>query len=199
MPVWICAVVGAGVANALPGVVAVAVAAISPAGVVARWHVSHVVDDGMCELGPIGEVAGMTMILATPTKLDPVIVGPWHAAQLLVMPAWLILEPLKRAPLPTGVAAMLEPAPTWHCSHDAEVGTWLAGGPTIVKFAAGIANPATTPAPWHCTQLPVVLGALAWMLASVGITEKSLEVWHALHCAPGAVGMWLAGLSWAVK
>jgi hypothetical protein len=131
----------------------------------------------------------MTMILLTPAKLDPVTVGPWHATQLLVMPLWLILEPLKRAPLPTGVAAMLEPAPTWHCSHDAEVGTWLAGGPTIVKPAAGIAKPATTEAPWHCTQLPVVLGALAWMLASVGSTEKSLVVWQALHCAVGAVGM----------
>ena len=40
----------------------------------------------------------------------------------------------------------------------------------MVKLAAGIANPATTFAAWHCAQLPVVLGALAWMLASVGIT-----------------------------
>jgi hypothetical protein len=36
MPVWICAVVGAGVANALPGVLAVATAGINPAGAVAR-------------------------------------------------------------------------------------------------------------------------------------------------------------------
>ena len=43
--------------------------------------------------------------------------------------------------------------------------------------------------PWHCAQLLVVLGALAWMFASVGITEKSLDVWQALHCAPAAVGM----------
>ena len=47
--------------------------------------------------------------------------------------------------------------------------------------------------------MAVVLGALAWMLASVGITEKSVDVWHAVHCAVDAVGMWLAGLSWAVK
>ena len=40
----------------------------------------------MCELGPTGEVGGMTMILLTPAKLDPVIVGPWHATQLLVIP-----------------------------------------------------------------------------------------------------------------
>jgi hypothetical protein len=123
MPVWICAVVGAGVWKPLPGVVAVAVATINPAGVVARWHVSQVVDDGMCELAPTGEVCGITMIFVTPTKLDPVIVGPWHAAQLLVMPLWLIREPVNFAPLPTGVAATLEPAPTWHCSHDADVGT----------------------------------------------------------------------------
>ena len=37
------------------------------------------------------------------------------------------------------------------------------------------------------------------MLASVGITEKSLDVWQAAHCAPAAVGMWFAGLSVAVK
>ena len=111
-PTWICAVVGAGVAKALPGTARVAVAAIRPGGVLARWQVSHAVDDGMCELGPTGEVGGITMILETPTKLEPVIVDPWQAAQLLVMPAWLISEPLNFAPLPTGVAAMLEPAPT---------------------------------------------------------------------------------------
>jgi len=36
IPVWICAVVGAGVANAVPGAVLVALAAISPEGVVPR-------------------------------------------------------------------------------------------------------------------------------------------------------------------
>jgi hypothetical protein len=108
-------------------------------------------------------------------------------------------EPLNLAPLPTGVAVTLEPAPTWHTSHEALVGTWLPGGPMIAKLAAGIAKPATTLAPWHCTQLALVLGALAWMLASVGIAEKSLVVWHAVHWAPVAVGMWFAGLSVALK
>jgi len=65
-------------------------------------------------------------------------------------------------------------------------------------LAAGIAKLAAA-APWHCAQLLVVLGALAWMLASVGITEKSLDVWHAVHCAVADVGMWFAGLSCAVK
>jgi hypothetical protein len=37
------------------------------------------------------------------------------------------------------------------------------------------------------------------MLASVGITEKSLDVWHAAHCAVAAYGMWFAGLSCALK
>ena len=68
----------------------------------------------------------------------------------------------------------------------------------MLKLAAGIAKLGAA-APWHCAQLLVVLGAFAWMLASVGITEKSLDVWHAVHCALAAVGMWLAGLSWAVK
>ena len=160
-PEWICAVVGAGVANAVPGAVLVAAAGIIPPGVVARWQVSQVVDDGMCELVPTGVVGGITTIFVTPTNVDPVVPGPWQAAQLLVIPLWLISEPLNFAPLPTGVAATLDPAPTWHTSHDALVGTWLLGGPTIVKLAAGIAKPATTLAPWHCAQLLLVLGAFA--------------------------------------
>ena len=87
-----------------------------------------------------------------------------------MIPVWLMREPLNFAPLPTGVAAMLEPAPTWQVSHAVVIGMWLLGGPTIAKFAAGIANPATTLAAWHCAQFVVVLGALAWMLARVGIT-----------------------------
>ena len=37
------------------------------------------------------------------------------------------------------------------------------------------------------------------MLASVGITEKSVLVWQAVHCALAAYGMWFDGLSWALK
>ena len=76
------------------------------------------------------------------------------------MPLWLISEPLNFAPLSTGVAAMLDPAPTWHTSHDALVGMWLLGRPTTLKFAAGMAKLAAA-APWHCAQLLLVLGALA--------------------------------------
>ena len=122
MPVWICAVVGAGVAKAVPGAFLVAAAAIRPGGTVARWQVAQVVLDGMCELAPTGVVGGIATMLVTPTKLEPLIAGPWHATQLLVMPLWLIFEPLNFAPLPTGVAAMLDPAPTWQVSHDALVG-----------------------------------------------------------------------------
>lgn len=64
----------------------------------------------------------------------------------------------------------------------------MPGNPTIEKFAAGIAKLGAA-APWHCAQFVVVLGALAWMFASVGITEKSLDVWQAVHCAFAAVGM----------
>jgi hypothetical protein len=68
--------------------------------------------DGMCELLPTGEVGGMTTMLLTPTKVDPVTLGPWQAAQPLLMPAWFITEPVKRAPVMTGIAAMLDPGPT---------------------------------------------------------------------------------------
>src|SRR4051812_50114166 len=136
MPVWIWVVVGAGVANRLPGVERVATAAIDPDGTVPRWQVSQVVDDGMCEVAPTGDVAGMTMILVTPTKEVPVIDGPWQATQLLVMPAWLISEPENFAPLGTGVAAMLEPAPTWQGSQGAGLGVWVGGRPAVGDVGA---------------------------------------------------------------
>ena len=170
MPVWICAVVGAGVAKRVPGADFVATAATVPAGTVPRWQVSQVDDDGMCEVAPTGDVAGITTILLMPAKLVPVMLGPWQATQLLVMPLWLIVEPENFAPLGTGSVGTLEPAPTWQVSHDTVVGTWFDGCPTMLKLAAGIANVAAA-LPWHCAQLDVVLGAFAWMLASVGITE----------------------------
>jgi hypothetical protein len=68
----------------------------------------------------------------------------------------------------------------------------------MLKFAEGIAKLAAA-VPWHCAQLLVVLGALAWMLVSVGSTEKSAEVWQAVHCAVAEVGMWFDGLSVALK
>jgi hypothetical protein len=86
MPVWICAVVGAGVANKVPGAVLLDEAGTMPAGMLARWQVSQVADEGMCELAPMGEVAGITTILLTPAKLAPVMLGPWQASQLFVMP-----------------------------------------------------------------------------------------------------------------
>jgi uncharacterized membrane protein YuzA (DUF378 family) len=187
-PVWICAVVGAGVANAVPGAVLVAAAAICPLGTLARWQDSHAVLDGMCDDAPTGEVGGIATIWPIPTKVAPLMPGPWHDAHALVIPAWLMREPENLAPLPTGVAAMLEPAPTWQLSHDALVGMWLPGRPTMLKPTAGIAK-LVAAAPWHCAQLLVVLCALAWMAASVGITEKSLVVWQALHCAAAAYGM----------
>jgi len=157
-PEWIIAVVGTGVANFVPGALSVAFAGTEAAGVEPRWQVSQVVPDGTCEAAPAGEVGGITMILVMPVKLAPVIVGPWQLAQPVVMPEWLIVEPVNLAPFGTGVAAMLEPAPTWQLSHEAVVGMWLAGSPTIEKFAAGIANEAAA-LPWHCVQLLVVLGA----------------------------------------
>ena len=84
---------------------------------------------------------------------------------------------------------MLEPAPTWQVSHAVVIGMWLLGGPTIAKFAAGIANPATTLAAWHCAQFVVVLGALAWISARLGITEKSFDLWHEVQSEVTAVGM----------
>jgi hypothetical protein len=187
-PVWIIAPVGAGVANAVPGAVFVAEAATKPPGTVPRWQVSQIVEEGMCEPAPAGLVAGMPTMRLMPANVVLLPAGWWQAAQLLLMPLWFISEPLNLAPLPTGVLAIDEPAPTWHSSHDAEVGMWLPGRPTMLKLFAAMANEAAA-APWHCAQLLLVLGALAWMLASVGNCLKSLVVWQPLHCAVVAMGM----------
>jgi hypothetical protein len=169
MPLWICMPLGAGVAKAVPGAVLVADAGSSPDGVVARWQLSQTVDDGMCALGPAGLVAGMPTRLAMPANAAAVPFGRWQLAQLLLMPAWFISEPLNFAPLPTGRLLIDEPTATWQTSQEAEVGMWLDGRPTMLKLAAGMAKEAAD-APWHWTQLFVVLGAKAWILASVGIT-----------------------------
>jgi len=70
-PLWICAVVGAGVANSDPGTARVALAGTSPDTLasVPKWQLSHVVLEGMCELGPTGEVGGMRTMLVMPAKL----------------------------------------------------------------------------------------------------------------------------------
>ena len=67
----------------------------------------------------------------------------------------------------------------------------------MLKLVAGIAKLAAA-APWHCAQLLVVLCALAWMLASVGMAAKSPGVvWQAAQFALAVYGMWFAGLAWA--
>src|ERR1044072_1249014 len=139
-PAWICAEVGAGVAKRVPGALVVALAAISPEGALARWQVSHVVDEGMCEPAPAGLVGGIVTMRVMPAKLEPVTLGPWQAAQPFVIPAWFMREALNFAPLGTGSAAMLDPVPTWQLSHAAVVGMWLPGIPTMLKFLAGIAK-----------------------------------------------------------
>ena len=96
--------------------------------------------------------------------------GRWQDTQLLVTPAWFISEPLNLAPSTTGGDAIDEDGPTWQTSQDSAVGRWLDGRPTMLKWAAGIANEGAA-APWHCAQLLVGLGALAWMFVSVGMTE----------------------------
>jgi hypothetical protein len=168
-PLWIITPVGAGVAKPVPGTLRVADAGIKPVGTEPKWQLSQVVEDGMCDVGPGGEVGGMATKLLMPAKLAGVPEATWQLAQPLVMPLWFIKLPLKRALLPTGRVLMLEPGPTWQTSHVAVVGMWLLGRPTIEKLAPGMANEGAA-APWHCAQLLVVLGALAWMLARVGIT-----------------------------
>ena len=73
---------------------AVADALIRPVGMLARWQLSQFVDDGMCDAAPAGLVGGMPTMRAMPAKAVVLPAGWWQAAQLLLMPAWLIVEPL---------------------------------------------------------------------------------------------------------
>ena len=59
----------------------------------------------------------------------------------------------------------------------------------------GDANAAAFALLWHCAQLELVEGALAWIAVTDGITLKSGLVWHAVHVALAEVGMWFDGLS----
>ena len=135
----------------------------------------------------------MTTIVVMPVKLAPVTVGPWQPAQV-VSPAWFMAEFVNFEPSTTGVAAMLEPAPTWQLSQGAlaAIGRCAAGTPTTAKPIAGIAKLGAA-LPWHCAQLPLVLGAYKWMLVSDGTIAKLLPVWQFVHSAVGAVGMWFDG------
>ena len=112
MPLWICTPVGTGVANKVPGAVRVLDAGIRPGTLLVAWQASQAVLDGMCEPAPAGLVRGMPTMRLMPAKAVTVLAVVWQATQLLVMPAWLIKEPLKRAPLPTGSTVIDEPAPT---------------------------------------------------------------------------------------
>lgn len=120
-------------------------------------------------------------------------VGPWQLTQV-VIPAWLIAELANLAPFGTGVAATLEPAPTWQASHEAVVGTWFAGSVAIEKLADGIAKVGAVVGPWHCVQFVVVDGAFVWMSMSAGITAKFGFLWQSVHAAVAEVGMWFEGL-----
>jgi len=109
--VWICVVVGDGVRNLDPGALPVALALTGLLGMVAKWHCSQLVPEGMCAPRPAGLVGGITIIFEIPTNDAEPIVGPWHETHV-VMPEWFISDPLNLAPFGTGVAAMLDPAPT---------------------------------------------------------------------------------------
>ena len=108
-------------------------------------------------------------------------VGPWHSAQLLVMPVWRKAELAKLAPSGTGVLVMLEPAPTWQFSQlSVRIGTWLAPGPTMARLA--VLYSVAFVSLWHCTQLALVDWMLAWMSATVGEVPQLL--WQAVHDVP---------------
>ena len=112
---------------------------------------------------------------------------------------WLKADLLNLAVFCTG-NVKLELAPTWQVSHAVlPNGMWFDGGATMLKPIDGIAKFAAADVLWHCAQLVLVDGALAWIATMVGITEKSVLVWHAVHDAVADTGMWLLGMPLALK
>ena len=75
-PLWIIAAVGAGLRKALPGALLVATPDTNALGVLPRWQLSHLVELGRCEPAPLAPRGGMTTILVTPKKVEPVMPGP---------------------------------------------------------------------------------------------------------------------------
>ena len=152
-PAWICAVVGTGVANSVPGAVVVAFAAHE-----ARRHRAQVAGlagraaTGCASRRPTGEVGGITTILVMPAKVAPVIVGPWQPTQV-VSPAWLIAEFVNLAPLTTGVAATLEPAPTWQISQAARRRHVVRRQSDDREVRRRDRERGAPSLPWHCAQL----------------------------------------------
>ena len=79
-PLWIMAPVGTGVPKSVPGAVRLALAGTANLGMLVRWQVSQVVEDGMCAPAPIGLVAGMPTMRAMPAKLAGVLAA-WQFSQ----------------------------------------------------------------------------------------------------------------------
>lgn len=87
--------------------------------------------------------------------------------------------------------------PTWQDSQpSAAMSMCLAGTVTMARLALLLKMPALA-ALWHCAQLTLMDGALAWILEIVGKAVKS--PWQAEQVAAAAYGMWLAGRDGAPK
>lgn len=116
---------------------------------------------------------------------------PWQVAQPLVMPAWLKAALAKLAPSTTG-RVVLELPPTWQDSQPCDpMGMWLAGGRATGGTMCAVLKVAALAALWHCAQLVLLDGALAWMAAIDGICVKSSGLWQSSQRADEAIGIWL--------
>jgi hypothetical protein len=176
------AAVGTGVANVLVAAVLVATAASKIDGVLPRWQFSHVVDVGKCWVDAAGPVVGgMTTIESVPWN------GPvpltWQVLQPLITPLWLYLPPAKL------VVVVVRPVrlSTWHDSQPSlAMAMWLVAGFTkgLLAIPGSRLKVSALVALWHCAQLVVADWAYLWMLALVGMTEKSATVWQLPQLVP---------------
>jgi hypothetical protein len=68
---------------------------IRPAGMLPRWQLSQVVEDGMWAEAPKALLCGMTTMLGLPAKLPATTLGPWQVSQPELMPVWMKEAPAK--------------------------------------------------------------------------------------------------------
>jgi hypothetical protein len=105
----------------LPMAGALALNGIRPAGMLPRWQLSQVVEDGMWADAPKALLWGITTMLGLPAKLAGTTLGPWQVSHPELIPVWMKEAPAKvfmpaAGTRPVGVLL------TWQLWHATEAG-----------------------------------------------------------------------------
>ena len=136
-----------------------------------------------------------------PKKLLPLIAGPWHAEQPVVMPLCVNLAPAKVVMLPLAPLKGISVAgtlPAWQVSQASVVGTCTGVRLAMVLGTTPKKVPVVTLAPWQLAQpvlMPLWLKAELPKLAPVCTGRLRLEpapTWQ-LSQPSAPMAIWLLG------